>query len=84
MEKVKHTSIEFMNLFPVVEGMLTQKKIVAESALLWMDHLLRIYPEHLLPVIDSILSRVFEKLNDAEGSVLKGVMKVMGSVCLHD
>ena len=55
MEKVKNDSIEFMSLFNVVNYMLNKKYNTAEKALVWMDHLLRIYSEKLLPTIDGIL-----------------------------
>ena len=55
MEKVKNDSIEFMSLFNVVKDMLNKKDNTAEQALVWMDHLLRIYSEKLLPTIDGIL-----------------------------
>lgn len=52
MEKVKYTSKEFVNLFPVVKDMINQKTSTIEQALVWMDHLLRTYSEDLLPNID--------------------------------
>jgi hypothetical protein len=84
MQKVKSTSGDFANLFPVVKEMLNEKNTIVEYALVWMDHLFRIYPEKLLTEIDSILSRLFEKLSDAEGPVLQGIMKILGTVCVHD
>jgi len=73
-----------MNVVPIVKDMLTQKNSTAESALIWMNHLLRIYSEKLMPQIDNILSRLIEKLYDAEGTVLQNVMDVLGSISLHD
>lgn len=40
--------------------MLTDKKSnTAESALIWMKHLLEIYSESLFPTIEDILTKVF-------------------------
>jgi len=71
MDKIKNSSIEFMNIVPTVKEMLTEKKsCTAESALIWMRHLLEIYSDKLMPIIEDILAKLIDRLNDAEVSVV--------------
>lgn len=49
-----------MNIVPTIKEMLTDKKSnTAESALIWMKHLLETYSESLFPTIEDILTKVF-------------------------
>ena len=85
MDKIKDQSIEFMNVLPTVKEMLTEKKSsTAESALIWMRHLLQSYSDRLLPTIKDILTTLIDRLNDAESTVVQNVMDILGSISLHD
>lgn len=59
MDKVKNTSIEFMNILPTVQQMLNEKRShTAQNALKWIHQLLKTYSDKLLPTINDILSKV--------------------------
>jgi vacuole morphology and inheritance protein 14 len=59
MEKVKHTSIEFMNILPTVKQMYNEKKTsTAQNALKWMHILFKTYSDQMLDSIDDLLSNV--------------------------
>lgn len=48
-----------MKIIPTIKEILTDKKSnTAESALIWMKHLLENYSENLFPLIEDILSKV--------------------------
>ena len=52
-----------MKIVLTIKEMLTDKKSnTAESALIWMKHLLEIYSESLFPIIEDILTKVFENI----------------------
>lgn len=91
MERIKNESVEFINIVPIVKEMLTEKKSsTAESALIWMRHLLEIYSDKLLPIIEDILAKVscifiklIDRLNDAESTVVQNVMDVLANISMH-
>lgn len=60
-----------MNIVPTIKEMLTDKKSnTAESALIWMKHLLETYSESLFPTIEDILTKLIDKLADSESAIV--------------
>ncbi|CAD8081924.1 unnamed protein product [Paramecium primaurelia] len=84
MEKVKNQSVEFMNIVPTIKEMLTDKKSnTAESALIWMKHLLETYSESLFPTIEDILTKLIDKLADSESAIVQNIMDVLANISMH-
>ncbi|CAD8132656.1 unnamed protein product [Paramecium pentaurelia] len=84
MERVKNQSIEFINIVPTIKEMLTDKKSnTAESALIWMKHLLEIYSESLFPTIEDILTKLIDKLADSESAIVQNIMDVLANISMH-
>lgn len=86
MDKTKDSPpSEFMEIMPVIKGMLVVKKSdTAGSALIWMKNLLQIFSHQLLPQIDDVLPILIEKLQDSEDSVIQNVIDVLGNISLHE
>ncbi|CAD8103694.1 unnamed protein product [Paramecium sonneborni] len=85
MDRVKNQSVEFMNIVPTIKEMLTDKKSnTAESALIWMKHLLEIYSESLFPTIEDILTKLIDKLADSESAIVQNIMDVLANISMHN
>lgn len=86
MDKTKDSPpSEFMEIMPVIKGMLVVKKSdTAGSALIWMKNLLQIFSHQLLPQVDDVLPILIEKLQDSEDSVIQNVIDVLGNISLHE
>ncbi|CAK95056.1 unnamed protein product (macronuclear) [Paramecium tetraurelia] len=84
MDRIKNQSVEFINIVPTIKEMLTDKKSnTAESALIWMKHLLEMYSESLFPTIEDILTKLIDKLADSESAIVQNIMDVLANISMH-
>eukprot|EP01016_Furgasonia_blochmanni_P010806 TRINITY_DN1465_c0_g2_i1.p1 TRINITY_DN1465_c0_g2~~TRINITY_DN1465_c0_g2_i1.p1 ORF type:complete len:513 (+),score=154.52 TRINITY_DN1465_c0_g2_i1:100-1539(+) len=81
----RDSSIEFQSILEILKDMLQDRNgNTIDSALEWMKQFLQMNSSVLIPLMDDVLERLIERLEDPEENVVQKVVEVLGYISLHE
>jgi vacuole morphology and inheritance protein 14 len=85
VQKSNGANLEFKGIINTLKDMLhNNKATTTEAALIWMKQLINMFSDHVMPLLEDIIQRVIEKLQDSEEIIVQNAVDLLGTLSLFE